>query len=177
MSVEKGAGVTYIWYDIREDQLENIEGWTEVAKKIREITNDVKELAIAIAPVGGPRVDQTQKIRTSHYVAAGIKRSGKSYAQVVGNRAPHALWVHEGTSELTGAFIVAGKWMGPVDSTGGYRAVNIPPGKKWSKSGSGGRTPRRRNVAYFRYFTFGGQRANPWLEAAGQLAYARPGNH
>ena len=174
MSVEVGEGVIYHWFDIREDQLEDIQSWTDAAQKIREVTDDVLRIAIANAPSGPPRAGQA-KIRNSHY-KAGTSFAGRfRYRQVVGNRAKHAVWVHQGTLGMS--FIVSGSWMGPINSTGGYRSVNIPRGKKWANSGSGGRTPNRNRVAYFYYFTFGGQAAQPWLEEAGLEAYSLPGNH
>lgn len=157
MTVERGKGVTYIWYDVPENAHEQVEPWTAAAVKIREVTQDVLHLAISTAPVGRERDDQLQKIEFSHYVAAGIRRGGAyRYQQVVGNRAPHAFWVHEGTGAGGKRRKVVGRgtpdgfrllttprklrvkppktsesvWMGPVYLGGGHGSgrVGLAPG-------------------------------------------------
>lgn len=188
MTVEKGPGVTYIWYDVPENALENIEPWTEVAKKIREITSDVMDLAISMAPVGGARLDnQFAQIKFSHYKAAGIGKVGKRYQQVVGNRAPHAYWVHEGTGGggdrrgTKGIVKVSGYGMGPVLLGLGTREVGLSPGtregvKRWSPE-TGAQWKAFPSAVMFKKYRWRGQEPQPWLAEAGQAAYRLPGNH
>lgn len=185
MTVEKGNGVIYIWNDIREDQLEDIESWTDAAQAIRDITDDVMRLAIAFAPVGRERIDgQTAKIKLSHY-KAGTSFAGRfRYRQVVGNRAPHALYVHEGTEGATGRTIAAeDNWYGPVPSDGGPGAVILadPPKNRRSivrSTRTGSATWRAyKGYVYFEHYVFKGQKANDWLARAGAAAYRMPGNH
>lgn len=184
MSIEVGKGVIYHWFDAREDQLEDIESWTDAARKIREVTDDVYRLAVAFSPVGRARFDQSQKIKTSHY-KAGTSFAGRfRYRQVVGNRAPHALYVHEGTIGATGKRIHnQGRWLGPVFSDGGPGGVTLA-GPWWPRRSTvrSTRTGSARwrafhGYVYFDYYTFKGQTANGWLARAGGAAYGMPGNH
>jgi hypothetical protein len=185
MTVERGPGVTYIWYDAMENPLEDIMPWTEAAQKIRDITRDVMGVAIANAPVGRRRIDgQTQTIKGSHYQAAGIQKRGKWYSQVIGNRAPHAYYVHEGTLAATGRPIAAvDSWYGPVPSDGGPGGVLLadPPKNRRSivrSTMTGSATWRAyRGYVYFEHYVFRGQKPQPWLARAGQAAYRMPGNH
>lgn len=181
MTVEKGVGVTYIWFDVPENALENIEPWTEVAKKIRSIQDDIYRAAIAGAPVGRPRFDQAKKIRSSHYKGAGIGKTGpKQYRQVVGNSAPHAEWVHEGTEGERVEVVQNGKWMGPV-------LLGRGPGRLWMMSAGPeegefrtrdtSRYVVNEEFAIFHHYLWRGQKPNGWLARAGQAAYRMPGNH
>jgi hypothetical protein len=182
MTVEKGAGVTYFWYDVPENALENIEPWTEVAIKIREITDDVLKLAIAMAPVGRARDDQFQQIKSSHYKGAGIGKSGpKQYRQVVGNRANHAYWVHEGTNHIPRFPVVkkGGAWMGPVFIGSAIGQVGLAPGPRQGqkRDGSTARWKAYPTMVFFHHYLWRGQKANAWLTRAGSAAYYLAGNH
>jgi hypothetical protein len=180
MSVERGKGVIFFWNDVREDQLENVESWTEAAQKIREITGDVKKTAIAMSPVGRGRADQFKTIKGSHYQAAGIRKVFGDYQQVVGNSAPHAEWVHEGTLHL-GRFPVVnkGNWMGPVEIGADSGKVSLTPGPRQSavRHGNTARWRAYPTAVYFQHYLWRGQDSNNWLARAGGFAYNMPGNH
>lgn len=180
MSVTVGNGVIYRWFDVREDQLENIESWTDAAKKIRQVTDDVLRMAIAGSPKGRERDDQFTKIEFSHYKAPGIKKVFKSYQQVVGNRAPHALWVHEGTDHIPDHPIVAsGPWQGPVYLGGGVGQVSLAAGppKGQKRKGTFAKWKAYPSFVYFQRYMWHGQAANPWLADAGHQAYRLGNNH
>lgn len=184
MSVQRGPGVTYIFYDAVERDLENSASWTDTRRKVGEVTEDVKKLAERLAPRGRQRFDQVAKIASSHYRAPGITKRGKWYSQVVGNRAPHAYYVHEGTEAATGREIQNnGRWFGPVWQGGGQGEVTLAgprPGRDSEvRSSRDGRSRWRTHpgYVYFDRYVFRGQLANPWLARAGQLAYRMPRNH
>ena len=183
MTVEKGAGVTYIWFDVPENALENIEPWTEVAKKIRDVQDDIYRMAIAFAPAGRARFDQVKTLKRSHYKGAGIGKTGpKQYRQVVGNSAPHAEWVHEGTGGRQTRYLTVnqGKWLGPVNLGYGtgklwLMSAGLPGGEfRWRPTS---RYMVTEEFAIFHHYLWRGQNANEWLARAGQAAYRMPGNH
>ena len=185
MSVTVEGNVIYRWYDIREDELENLADWTPASRKIREIAGDVKQTAIALAPVGRARIDnQVKRIKTSHYQSAGTRKVFGVYQVVVGNSAPHAQYVHQGTTAASGREIWArGKWYGPVLSggePGGVTLADPPLGYRHvireSLSGSA-RWRAYPGYVHFEHYVFRGQNANGWLDRAGSAAYRMPGNH
>jgi hypothetical protein len=181
MAVERGPGVTYYFFEVPENAIENVDSWTDAARKIREVGGDVKKLAIALAPNGRVRKDQVRKIKTSHGQGASPRKVFKSYQIAVFNTAPHAYWVHQGTKSR-GRFPVfnRGKWLGPVKLGPGIgRLQHIEPGEP---EGTYFRTGTSAGMAfpkavYFHHYLWRGQRQNPWLARAGQAAYQLPGNH
>lgn len=180
MTIQVGKGVIYDFYDIPEDQLEDIESWTGAAIKIREVTDDVLHMAIRFSPIGRARDDQFATIAGSHY-KAGTSFAGRfRYRQAVGNRAPHALWVHEGTSNARFPVHARGaNWMGPVRIGGGIGEVGLTGGPKEGvqRHGLTASWVAYPSFVYFEFYEWKGQSANGWLARAGQAAYRMPRNH
>lgn len=112
-----------------------------VGKKVTHVAREIEALAIVRAPVGpvrGPGVaPQSQKIKSSHHVRGTLKRGRYESESFVYNDAPHAPFVHGGTRT-------------PIAPG---RKLRLPAGGEGLKIVSGSKVA--------------GQRANPWLENAG----------
>lgn len=182
MSVEVEGNVIYHWFDAREDELEDIQSWTEAAAKIREVTDDVLRMAIALAPVGRARDDQFAQLKFSHYKGGTSFAGRHKYRQVVGNKARHAQWVHEGTIDMARFPVFGGQErMGPVFLGGGTGEVGLAPGPRGGADrfsyATGAQWVAYPSFVLFSRYLWKGQEAQPWLAEAGQAAFRAPGNH
>lgn len=187
MTVERGPGTLYEFYDAREEPLEQVASWTDAARKIREITDDVLRIAVSTAPQGRARDDQFEQLQFSHR-KGGTSFAGRyKYRQAVINTARHAAWVHMGTGgggDRLSKGMVEGEGLGPV-------FFGVGPGFLHRIHGTTPeRAPERRespvtqavwdaypSFVYFLQYQWKGQEPQPWLANAGRAAYRLPGNH